>query len=125
MLFKNSSKVNKFRTFAMMLIFFGFIIMYVALLFKHHPIVMGLLMLLGFLSVILSSGVYLWVGMLSTKAVKIICPNCGRPTKILGRVDICMSCSEPLTLDPDLADKPFDPKYNRKSYKENHTVEKP
>lgn len=119
MLFKKSSKINRFRSFAMFLVFAGFGVMYLALLFKNHFIIMSLLMFLGFVSVILSSGVYLWVGMLSTKTVKVICPNCNHPTKILGRVDICMSCNEPLTLDPELKDKPFDKKYNRKTYKES------
>mgnify|MGYP001954983843 CR=1 FL=1 len=116
MFFKKTSKVNKFRNFALILVFLGVFIMYVALLFKNHPILMTILMILGFLSVFLSSFVYLWVGMLSVKTVQVICPNCGRPTKILGRVDLCMFCNEPLTLDPELEGKPFDKKYNRKSY---------
>ncbi|TCP24569.1 zinc ribbon protein [Scopulibacillus darangshiensis] len=119
MLFKKSSKINRIRSFALLLVFFGFAIMYAALLFKTHFLIMSIFMMIGFISVLLSSGVYLWVGMLSTKTVKVICPNCGKPTKILGRVDICMSCNEPLTLDPNLEGKPFDKKYNRKSsYKE-------
>lgn len=120
MLFKKSSKVNRFRSFALFLVFFGIAIMYVALFFKTHFIIMSIFMIIGFISVMLSSGVYLWVGMLSTKTIKVTCPNCGRPTKVLGRVDICMSCNEPLTLDPELEGKSFDKKYNRKSsYKQS------
>ncbi|MBM7647009.1 putative RNA-binding Zn-ribbon protein involved in translation (DUF1610 family) [Scopulibacillus daqui] len=119
MFLKKSSKINKFRTFALLLVFIGIAIMYAGIFFKSHVIIMTIFMLLGFISVILSSGIYLWVGMLSTKTVKVICPNCGKPTKILGRVDMCMSCNEPLTLDPNLEGKPFDIKYNRKSYKKS------
>lgn len=117
MFFKKSSKVNKFRNFALLLVFSGVAIMYLALLFRAYPVVSISLMILGFIFVILSSGVYLWVGMLSVKVVQVICPSCGHPTKVLGRVDLCMSCNEPLTLDPELEGKPFDKKYNRNPYK--------
>lgn len=76
---------------------------------------MTIFMFLGVLSILASTGVYLWIGMLSTKTVQVICPNCNKPTKILGRVDICMHCNEPLTLDPELEGKEFDESYNRKS----------
>jgi len=33
---------------------------------------------------------------------------------MLGRVDMCMHCNEPLTLDPQLEGKEFDETYNRK-----------
>ena len=46
--------------------------------------------------------------MLSTKAVQVVCPNCEKTTKILGRVDMCMYCREPLTVDPNLEGKEFD-----------------
>jgi len=117
MMFRNTSKVNRFRNFALILVFLGVGIMYLALLFRAHPWVSVILMIIGFLFVLLSSGVYLWVGMLSVKVVQVICPNCGNLTKVLGRVDLCMSCNEPLTLDPELEGKPFDKKYNRNPYK--------
>ena len=34
--------------------------------------------------------------------------------KFLGRVDMCMYCNEPLTLDPTLEGKEFDQSYNSK-----------
>lgn len=111
---KYSSKINKIRSFALSLIFIGFIIMYVGIFFQKHPIVMTLFMLLGLVAIIGSTVVYFWIGMLSTKAVQVICPNCGKATKILGRVDMCMHCREPLTLDRDLEGKDFDESYNRK-----------
>jgi len=46
--------------------------------------------------------------------VQVVCPNCGKHTKVLGRVDMCMYCREPLTLDPTLEGKEFDEKLNRK-----------
>ncbi|MFC4619256.1 YgzB family protein [Camelliibacillus cellulosilyticus] len=123
MFFKKTSKVNKFRNFALLLVFLGIIIMYIALVFRAHPIIMTILMVMGFLAVLLSSFVYLWVGMLSLKVVQVSCPNCGKRTKILGRVDLCMHCNEPLTLDPDLDGKPFDKKYNRKSYQSGKPID--
>jgi len=117
MFLKKSSKVNQFRNFALLLVFVGIAIMYMALLFKAHPILMTLFMGIGFIAILLSSGVYLWVGLLSTKVIPVICPNCSKQTKVLGHVDLCMHCNEPLTIDPTLEGKPFDKKYNRLFYK--------
>ncbi|RIW32346.1 hypothetical protein D3H55_13850 [Bacillus salacetis] len=111
---KYSSKINKIRTFALSLIFIGFIIMYGGIFFREHPIVMTIFMLLGLLAIIGSTVVYFWIGMLSTKAVQVVCPNCGKPTKVLGRVDMCMYCNEPLTLDKGLEGKDFNEDYNKK-----------
>ncbi|WP_059172729.1 YgzB family protein [Bacillus sp. FJAT-27445] len=112
---KYSSKINKIRTFALSLIFIGFIIMYGGIFFRTSPIVMTIFMLVGFLFIIASTVVYFWIGMLSTKTVQVVCPNCERQTKMLGRVDMCMYCREPLTLDPNLEGKEFDESYNRKN----------
>ena len=111
---KYSSKINKIRTFALSLIFIGFVVMYAGLFFRYKPIIMTIFMILGLLFVIASTIVYFWIGMLSTKTVQVICPSCGKPTKILGRVDICMFCNEHLTLDKNLEGKDFDEKYNRR-----------
>ena len=110
-----SSKINKIRTFALSLIFIGFFVMYLGIFFKNSPIAMTIFMLLGLLSILASTGIYFWIGMLSTKTVQVICPSCNKHTKILGKVDICMYCNEPLTLDPNLEGKEFNEKYNRKN----------
>lgn len=112
---KYSSKINKIRTFALALIFVGFIVMYGGIYFRTSPIIMTIFMLIGLLFMIASTVVYFWIGMLSTKAVQVKCPSCGKPTKMLGRVDMCMHCREPLTLDPNLVGKEFDESYNKKS----------
>lgn len=111
---KYSSKINKIRTFALSLIFIGFIVMYGGIFFKSSPIIMTLFMLLGLLCIIASTVVYFWIGMLSTKSVQVVCPNCQKVTKILGRVDMCMYCNEPLTLDRNLEGKEFNESYNKK-----------
>ncbi|AGX03110.1 YgzB family protein [Bacillus infantis] len=115
---KYSSKINKIRTFALSLVFIGFIVMYIGIFFRTSPIVMTIFMLLGMLCIIASTGVYFWIGMLSTKTVQVECPNCGKYTKMLGRVDMCMYCNEPLTLDPSLEGKEFNESYNRKGSKQ-------
>ncbi|MFA9559206.1 YgzB family protein [Evansella sp. AB-rgal1] len=111
---KYSNKINKIRTFALVLIFGGIIIMYLGLFFQRSPLFMTLFMILGFLSIIASTVIYFWIGMLSSKTVQVVCPNCGKYTKMLGRVDACMYCSEPLTLDKSLEGKDFDEDYNKK-----------
>ncbi len=113
---KQKSKINRIRTFALSLIFIGFFIMYIGIFFKKSPIVMTIFMVLGFIAIILSTVVYFWIGMLSTKTVQVICPTCNKPTKILGRVDACMHCNQPITLDPNLDGIEFDEKYNSKKY---------
>ncbi|ADM36934.1 YgzB family protein [Bacillus spizizenii] len=111
---KYSSKINKIRTFALSLVFVGFIIMYIGIFFKESVLLSSLFMILGLLSIGLSTVVYFWIGMLSTKAVRVICPACAKETKVLGRVDMCMHCREPLTLDKGLEGKEFDESYNKK-----------
>lgn len=111
------SKINKIRSFALILIFSGIIIMYVGIMTRKIPWLTAVFFILGILSIILSTVVYFWIGLLSTKAIPITCPNCEKPTKMLGRVDACMHCKQPLTLDKDLEGEEFDEKYNKRSYR--------
>ncbi|HAM79350.1 YgzB family protein [Ornithinibacillus bavariensis] len=112
-----SSKINKIRSFALILVFAGILLMYVGLLLKKFEWVMVLFFILGVISIVLSTVVYFWIGMLSTKAIPIVCPSCNKPTKMLGRVDACMHCKQPLTLDKELEGKEFDEKYNSRKYR--------
>ena len=111
-----SSKINKIRSFALILIFGGILLMYVGLLLKKTEWLMVIFFILGLLMIFLSLIVYLWIGTLSLRAVPIVCPNCEKPTKMLGRVDACMHCKQPLTLDKNLEGEKFDEKYNKRSY---------
>jgi len=111
-----SNKINKIRSFALILVFAGIALMYVGILVKKIPWLMAVFFILGVLSVVFSCVVYLWIGTLSIKAVPVICPNCEKPTKMLGRVDACMHCKQPLTMDRELEGKEFDEKYNSKKY---------
>src|SRR5699024_12766347 len=90
-----SSKINKIRSFALILLFVGILIMYGGILTKSTPWLMFVFFGLGVLFDILSTLVYFWIGLLSTRAVPIICPSCERPTKMLGVVDGCMCCKKP------------------------------
>lgn len=109
-----SNKINKIRTFALSLVFIGIGIMYIGLLARKIPWLMFTLFMIGVVSVLFSTVVYFWIGLLSTRAVPIVCPNCEKPTKMLGRVDACMHCDQPLTMDKQLEGKDFDEKYNSK-----------
>ncbi len=75
---------------------------------------MLIFIILGMIAIVFSTVVYFWIGLLSTRAVPIICPTCEKPTKMLGRVDACMHCKQPLTLDKSLEGKEFDESYNSK-----------
>lgn len=111
------SKINRIRTFALSLIFIGFIVMYIGILVKKIPWLMVTFFILGVLFIIFSTIVYFWIGILSTRAVPIVCPSCEKPTKMLGVVDACMHCRQPLTLDKDLEGLEFDEKYNKRKYR--------
>lgn len=112
-----SSKINKIRSFALILILVGVLFMYGGLLLKKIPWLMLTLFLIGVLFIILSTVVYFWIGLLSTRTINILCPSCEKPTKMLGRVDACMHCKQPLTMDRDLEGKAFDEKYNSRHYR--------
>jgi hypothetical protein len=114
---KYKSKINKIRSFALGLIFAGFVVMYGGIFFRSSPVLATTFMVLGLLLIIASTVVYFWIGMLSTKTVQVVCPNCKKVTKVLGRVDLCMYCNEPLTLDPTLEGKEFDESLNKKKLK--------
>lgn len=109
------NKINRIRSFALSLIFIGIIIMYGGIFFRSNQVLMLIFMILGVLSILGSTVIYAWIGMLSTKAVQVVCPSCGKPTKMLGRADMCGHCREPLTLDPALEGKEFDERYNKKN----------
>lgn len=112
----HSNKINKLRTIALLLVFIGILIMYVGIFFKASFPVMTIIMLFGFIFIILSTALFFWVGMMTTKrAVTVQCPSCGKYTKMLGRCDACMHCRESLTLDPELEGKVYEEKYNRKT----------
>lgn len=112
-----SSKINKARSFALILILAGILVMYGGLLLKKIPWLMFSLFIVGVLFVVLSTVVYFWIGLLSTRTISVVCPNCERPTKMLGRVDACMYCKQPITLDENLEGVEFDEKYNSRHYR--------
>lgn len=95
-------KINTIRTFALGLVFGGLLVTYGVFLVETMW-AMTLFMTVGLLMVVASTVVYFCIGLLSTKAVQIICPNCEKHTKMLGKVDECMHCKQKLTLDQNLA----------------------
>lgn len=106
------SKIHRIRGFALALVFAGMIVMYIGVFLRKTPWLMITFFVLGVILILLSTVVYFWIGMLSTRAIPIICPTCERPTKMLGRVDACMHCKQALTLDKNLEGVEFDEKYN-------------
>lgn len=92
-----SGKLNKIRTFALLLIFVGVGVMYIGFLWKS---LMALFFILGMLFVLASVAIYFWIGILSTHSIRVHCPACGKVTKVLGKKDECMYCKAILSLDP-------------------------
>ena len=61
---KYNSKINKIRSFALSLIFIGFVVMYGGIFFRDNPILVILFMGVGLLCVIGSTIIYAWIGYL-------------------------------------------------------------
>src|SRR5699024_1254473 len=112
-----SSKINKIRSFALFLIFAGMIVMYIGVFARKIPWLMFTLFVIGVLLVLLSTVVYFCIGMLSTKAIPIICPSCAKPIKMVGREYALMHYKQTITLDQSVESLDFDEKYNSKCHK--------
>lgn len=113
-----ASKLNKLRTIALGLVFLGIIVMYFGFLW---PSWMVFFFIFGLVVMLSSFGIYFWAGMLSTQAVKVQCPECGKITKMLGTTDQCMFCKTTLSLDPKYApdSKKDDPSGDRNQLNEH------
>ncbi len=57
-------------------------------------------MVIGAIMMLASMGIYFAAGMMSTSATVVVCPECGKATKIIGKTDRCMFCKTILSLDP-------------------------
>jgi hypothetical protein len=106
-----SSKINEFRLWGLVFTMGGMGLMIIGLagiVFDWGSIgkiVAVTFMVIGMLGMLISVGVYFWAGILSTSAVMLQCPECGKQTKMLGKTDRCMYCKTILTLDPKLAEE--------------------
>ncbi|MFC5704415.1 DUF2614 family zinc ribbon-containing protein [Cohnella faecalis] len=101
-----ASKISTLRTWALLLTLVGMGLMVFGtggiLLFGGvvGKIIAGIFMVFGMISCFASMAIYFWVGMLSTSAPVLDCPECGKRTKMLGTTDRCMYCHTILTVDP-------------------------
>lgn len=107
MLFK-SSKINEFRLWGLLLTMGGMGLMILGtagIVFwgQAGKIAAGIGLVIGLIFMLGSLAIYFWAGMLSTSAVQLECPECGKLTKMLGKTDRCMFCKTILTLDRDQA----------------------
>ncbi|MEX2416285.1 MAG: YgzB family protein [Paenibacillaceae bacterium] len=112
-----SSKVNEFRLWGLILTMSGMGIMILGtagIVFwgQKAQWMAAIFLILGMITMLGSMAIYFWAGVLSTSAMVIECPECGKQTKILGRTDRCMFCKSILTLDPSYAAKPADEQVN-------------
>jgi hypothetical protein len=105
-----SSKINEFRLWGLLLTMVGMGVMIlgtagILLWGKEGQIFAGIFLVVGLLSMMGSMGIYFWAGMLSTSALMLECPECGKQTKMLGKTDRCMFCKTILSVDPAHAPK--------------------
>ncbi|WP_256761259.1 YgzB family protein [Cohnella sp. WQ 127256] len=103
-----ASKISTLRTWGLLLVLIGMGVMVfgtsgILMFGEVGKIIAAIFMVLGMLSCFASIAIYFWVGMLSTSAPVIDCPECSRRTKMLGKTDRCMYCHTILTLDPSIA----------------------
>lgn len=104
-MFFKSSKVNEFRLWGLLLTMAGMGIMILGsagiILWGHKGQIFSIVFLvIGLISMMASLAIYFWAGMLSTSAIVLECPECGKQTKMLGKTDRCMFCKTILTTDP-------------------------
>ncbi|MBU5674761.1 YgzB family protein [Paenibacillus brevis] len=107
MLFK-SSKINEFRLWGLLLTMGGMGLMILGtagIVFwgQAGKVAAGIGLVIGLILMLGSLAIYFWAGMLSTSAVQLDCPECGKLTKMLGKTDRCMFCKTILTLDREQA----------------------
>jgi hypothetical protein len=103
-----ASKISTMRTWGLLLVLVGMGIMIfgtsgILLFGEVGKIIAAVFMVFGIISCFVSMGIYFWVGMLSTSAPVIECPECSKRTKMLGATDRCMYCHTILTIDPTKA----------------------
>ncbi|MGG1314866.1 MULTISPECIES: DUF2614 family zinc ribbon-containing protein [Cohnella] len=103
-----ASKISTLRTWALLAVFGGMGLMVfgtsgILMFGQVGKIIAGIFMVFGLIACMASMIIYFWVGMLSTNAPVIDCPECGKRTKMLGQTDRCMYCHTILTWDPSLA----------------------
>lgn len=103
--FFKSAKINEFRLWGLVFTLVGMGVMILGtagIVFwgQAGKIIAAIFMVLGMISLLISVAVYFWAGMMSTSATMLQCPECSRPTKMLGKTDRCMYCKTILTLDP-------------------------
>lgn len=107
--FFKSAKINEFRLWGLLLTMAGMGLMVAGtagIVFwggQAGKVFAGIFMVIGMIALMLSMGIYFWAGMMSTSAVMLECPECHKPTKMLGKTDRCMFCRTKLTLDPEQA----------------------
>lgn len=110
MLIFKSSKINEFRLWGLLLTMVGMGIMIlgtagIVLWGPGAKWIAAIFLILGMISMLGSIAIYFWAGMLSTSAVMLNCPSCGKATKMLGKTDRCMYCKTILSMDPKHAPK--------------------
>jgi hypothetical protein len=99
-----SSKINEFRLWGLLLTLIGMGIMIlgtaaILLWGEVGKILAYLFLFIGMLFLLGSMAIYFWAGMMSTAAVALDCPECGKRTKMIGKTDRCMFCKTILTTD--------------------------
>lgn len=115
---KATNKIKRIRGYALIMLFAGLIVMYMGVFFVQIPWLFATFILLGIIPLLLSVAIYFWVGVVSTRTIVVTCPNCEKHTKILGHVDFCNHCNEPLTIDKSLEGEEFSRDYNVKHRRE-------
>lgn len=103
-----TSKLNEVRLWGLLLILIGMGIMIlgtagIVYLGSAGKAFASVFLVIGMLCMLGSVALYFWAGIMSTSAIQLECPECGKRTKMLGKTDRCMFCKTILTVDPEVA----------------------
>lgn len=127
-MFFKSAKINEFRLWGMVFTLVGMGVMILGtggiLLFGNvGKIIAAIFLVIGMIFLMVSVAVYFWAGMMSTSATMLVCPECNRQTKMLGKTDRCMFCKTILTLDPEEANTNLPESFHETTLEQSATAE--
>src|SRR5699024_9550705 len=121
---RKTNKIKRIRGYALAMVFAGLIIMYLGVCFREITWLFGQFILLGLIPMVLAVIIYFWVGIISARGITGECPSCERRLRILGRVDDCSFCKEPLTREIELEGEEFSLDYNVQHRRDIFVAEK-
>ncbi|WP_026974214.1 DUF2614 family zinc ribbon-containing protein [Alicyclobacillus contaminans] len=85
--------INRWRNWALLLMFGGFFVMYLGV---YDKVLLPVLLVIGSLAWVAGIGIYFRFGPVNTRLNEIECPRCGQRIRLTGATDACAHCGLPM-----------------------------